>query len=119
MARMDRAIEIYEKLKTRPSRCGYGPCLATLSAGTPHVPPPRDSKNYPLYESSVGAKYLLKAGIPPTNIVEEKISLDTLGNVIITFLFVSRLTSNHIYVLHQNRHIFYALYIQTQPSGLN
>ena len=49
--------------------------------GHPHVPPPRDAKDFPLYEATIGARYLLKAGIPAGNIFEEKLSLDTLGNV--------------------------------------
>lgn len=80
-ARLDRAIELYESSKMHPSSCGYGHCLVTLSAGTPHVPPPRNPKDFPLYEASIGAQYLLAAGIPPSNIFEEKVSLDTLGNV--------------------------------------
>lgn len=80
-ARLDRAIELYESSKLMPSSCGYGHCMVTLSAGTPHVPPPRNTDGFPLYEASMGADYLLRAGIPPQNIYEEKLSLDTLGNV--------------------------------------
>jgi uncharacterized SAM-binding protein YcdF (DUF218 family) len=85
VARMDKAIELYNLSKTKASSCGFGPCMVTLSAGTPHVPPPHDSKGFPLYESTVGAKYLIKAGIPTQNIFEEKLSLDTLGNVRIVY----------------------------------
>jgi hypothetical protein len=81
VARMEKAIELYEMSKTIPSPCGFGPCLVTLSAGTPHVPPPRDNKEFPLYEATIGAQYLLERGIPARNIFEEKLSLDTLGNV--------------------------------------
>lgn len=80
-ARLDKAIELFHLSQFKTSYCGIGPCLVTLSAGTPHVPPPRDAKGFPLYEASMGAKYLLRAGIPAKNIFEEKLSLDTLGNV--------------------------------------
>ena len=78
---MDKSIELYEHSKSRPSSCGMGPCLITLSAGTTHAPPPRDAHGFPTYESSVGVQYLLQAGVPASNILEEKLSLDTLGNV--------------------------------------
>lgn len=84
MSRMDKAIQLFELTKDKPSSCGLGPCLITLSAGTPHVAPPRDDQGFPLFDASVGAQYLIKRGIPVGNILEEKTSLDTLGNVSIT-----------------------------------
>lgn len=80
VARMDAAVDMFMKLKHRKTDCGFGPCMITLSAGTPHIPPPRDANGFPLYESSVGAKYLLAKNVPFENIYEEKVSLDTVGN---------------------------------------
>ena len=74
-------MELYNSYKTLPSDCGMGPCIITLSAGTPHVPPPKDARDFPLYEASEGARYLLASGVSPENVLEEKLSLDTLGNV--------------------------------------
>jgi len=51
-----------------------------LSAATPHLPPPIDSKGFPVRECEAGARYLLARGVPPERVRMEAISLDTVGN---------------------------------------
>jgi len=67
--RLDRALELQR-----------GEYLVTLSAGTPHRPPPLDENNFPIFESAAGARYLIEAGIPPSQVLMETSSLDTIGN---------------------------------------
>lgn len=73
LKRVEKAVELYW---ADPSSV-----IVTLSAGTTHKPNPRDQFSFPLYESSAALKYLVSKGIPTENILEEKLSLDTIGNV--------------------------------------
>ena len=77
MLRLQKAIEIYQhnKLLSIPS------VIITLSAGTTHKPNPLDKDLYPLYESSVAMRYMIQHGVSPDVLFEEKMSLDTIGNV--------------------------------------
>ncbi|CAD7924523.1 unnamed protein product [Amoebophrya sp. A25] len=53
----------------------------TLSLGTPHKPIPVTSEGNSLSEAGAAAKYLIeKHNIPPSMILEEGASLDTIGN---------------------------------------
>ena len=54
--------------------------IVTLSAGTPHRPPPHDERGFPIFESVAGARYLLDAGFPPERVLIEAHSWDTIGN---------------------------------------
>ena len=54
--------------------------IATLSFGTVHKAPPVDFRGFPISESVMAAKYLVDVGFPPERILEENISLDTVGN---------------------------------------
>lgn len=56
------------------------PYLICLSAGTPHKPPPLNSKGFPILESAASADYLLEKGIPGKRLLKEISSLDTIGN---------------------------------------
>lgn len=71
--RLDKALEIYG-----------GEYIITLSAGTVHKPPVLDKKEFPLFESSVAASYLVKKGINPTKVLREWASYDTVGNAFFT-----------------------------------
>jgi uncharacterized SAM-binding protein YcdF (DUF218 family) len=51
-----------------------------LSAGTPHLPPPLDSRRYPIFEAMPAAQYLHKGGVPENLILAETCSYDTIGN---------------------------------------
>lgn len=66
--RLDRAAEL------------DAPYIVTLSAGTPHRPPPLDDRGSPIFESHAGARYLIERGVPSERIVAETTSYDTIGN---------------------------------------
>lgn len=51
-----------------------------LSAGTTHLPPPLDSRGYPIVESIPAAQYLHERGLPRDRVVVEASSYDTIGN---------------------------------------
>lgn len=67
--RLDRAMKLQR-----------GEYLVTLSAGTPHRPPPLDSNRFPIFESAAGARYLIQAGLPSSRVLMETSSWDTIGN---------------------------------------
>lgn len=54
--------------------------ILTLSAGTPHRPPPLDNSGFPIFESVAAARYLIDASVPPERILTETHSYDTIGN---------------------------------------
>jgi hypothetical protein len=54
--------------------------LIPLSAGTPHRPPPLDSRGFPISEARAGAEYLIRHGADPRRIALEESSYDTVGN---------------------------------------
>lgn len=67
--RLERAIELHS-----------GQFIVFLSAGTSHRPLPIDTAGFPMFESTIAAKYLLEAGIPRELILTETCSYDTIGN---------------------------------------
>lgn len=78
-SRFDRVLEIHQNQY-----------IITLSAGTTHKPPPLDSEGFPIFESRVGADYLIKKGVDPRWILCETTSYDTIGNA-----FFSRVIHVH------------------------
>mmetsp|Transcript_26319 Transcript_26319/g.76743 ORF Transcript_26319/g.76743 Transcript_26319/m.76743 type:complete len:325 (-) Transcript_26319:291-1265(-) len=59
----------------------HRPAIITLSGGTPHKPPPRDSQGFPITEAAAGARYLIHdLSVPADHVYEEGFSLDTIGN---------------------------------------
>lgn len=75
--RIDKAVSLFQQFISE----GRDPLIITLSGGTPHKPNPIDSDGFPLWEATVSARALLKAGIPKEKVMEEAFSLDTIGNV--------------------------------------
>jgi hypothetical protein len=67
--RLDKALHVAE-----------GARIITLSAGTPHKPPPLDSAGNPILECVAGAAYLRDRGYPPQLLLMENASYDTIGN---------------------------------------
>jgi hypothetical protein len=67
--RFDRALEIH--------RDQY---IIALSGGTTHKPPPLDTEGFPVFESFVGADYLMRKGVEARLILCETASYDTIGN---------------------------------------
>ncbi len=82
VARITRAVELYNECqKGQKGQKEEKKCIIfTLSAGTPHKPPPLDSNNFPIYEGAAAAKELLNHGVRQGDIFEENLSLDTIGN---------------------------------------
>lgn len=70
--RLDKGAELY--------RAAPRAKIITLSAGTPHKPNPVDKGGFPVYEAAAGAAYLIRKGIPAGDVLEENLSLDTIGN---------------------------------------
>ena len=68
-ARLDRALAI-----------SGNPFLIPASAGTPHRPPPLDSRGFPIFEARAMAQYLLDRGADAHRILMESSSYDTIGN---------------------------------------
>ncbi len=58
------------------------PLIVCLSAGTPHKPNPRDARGFDAKEATASARYLLAGGVPAAHILEEALSLDTIGNAV-------------------------------------
>ena len=54
--------------------------IITLSAGTVYKPPPIDKFGAPVFESIAGARYLIERGVPPSLVLAETCSYDTIGN---------------------------------------
>lgn len=73
LKRVERALELF--------RAEPDAFIIALSAGTTHKPNPTDKNGFPCFESSVALKYLVDLGVPASRIMEEKLSLDTIGNV--------------------------------------
>lgn len=69
MRRLDKALEIV-----------HSEFVITLSAGTTHKPTPLDRKGAPIFESVAAANYLVKHGLPTSQILTETSSYDTIGN---------------------------------------
>lgn len=56
------------------------PIIITLSAGTPHRPNFVDADGFPVLEATSAALYLQQQGVPPSALLQETTSLDTIGN---------------------------------------
>ena len=74
--RFDRALAIHKNQH-----------IIALSAGTTHKPPPIDKDGFPIFESSVGAGYLIEKGVEPRWILCETASYDTIGNAYFSRVF--------------------------------
>jgi uncharacterized SAM-binding protein YcdF (DUF218 family) len=72
--RADKAVEVLQG-------CAPGACrIIALSAGTTHKPAPHDARGFPITEAAATARYLLSLGVSKEAILEENMSLDTIGN---------------------------------------
>ena len=74
LARLERAVHLYE-MSPDPK-----PYVITTAWGTPHKPCPHDASGFERLESQDNAKYLLSHGVDPSRILEESVSLETVGN---------------------------------------
>ncbi|CAK0861070.1 unnamed protein product, partial [Prorocentrum cordatum] len=80
--RLRRAKALYDAARASGGAPAGGPVIVTLSAGTPHKPFPRDERSgYQVLEAEASARYLVRElGVPPEDVLEENLSLDTIGN---------------------------------------
>jgi uncharacterized SAM-binding protein YcdF (DUF218 family) len=78
MARIDKAVELYQ------AAVGPKPKIITTAWGTPHKPCPHDAAGFEVHESADNAKVLIKKGVNPADILEESVSLETVGNAFFT-----------------------------------
>jgi hypothetical protein len=72
--RIDRAVEIFQLSESKKF------IFIPLSGGTPHKPNPLDKDGFPIFEAARASAKLIDMGIPPELILEENLSLDTIGN---------------------------------------
>ena len=78
--RLDRALDLCRESSSGGNGWKSNCIIIPLSYGTTHKPPPQDTLKYPLTECSISSRYLLSKGFPASQIREENISLDTVGN---------------------------------------
>ena len=114
-SRFDRALELHQNQY-----------IIALSAGTTHKPPPLDKDGFPIFESKVGADYLLKKGVEPRWILCETASYDTIGNAYFSRTFhVDPRGFKHLLIITSTSHmprtkaIFQWVYGLKSPFGPN
>ena len=114
-SRFDRALEIHQNQY-----------IIALSAGTSHKPPPLDKDGFPIFESVVGADYLIKKGVEPRWILCETASYDTIGNAFFSRVFhVDPRAFKHLLIITSASHmprtkaIFQWIYSLKSPYGSN
>jgi len=56
------------------------PRIITTARGPPHKPGPLDVAGFERHEAGDNAKYLMQKGVSPSSILEESLSLETIGN---------------------------------------
>jgi uncharacterized SAM-binding protein YcdF (DUF218 family) len=107
LARLERAVAIY-KMSAEPK-----PFVITTAWGTPHKPCPHDAAGFERHEAADNARYLLSRGIPQTRLLEESVSLETIGNAYFTRLLhtdvrgLRRLAVvNNRFHMDRTRHVF-------------
>jgi uncharacterized SAM-binding protein YcdF (DUF218 family) len=112
-ARFDRVLQIHQK-----------ETIIALSAGTVHKPPPLDSEGFPVFESRLGADYLIRKGVDPEFILCETASYDTIGNAFFSRVFhVEPRRFKRLLVINSDSHlprtqaIFRWVYGLTSPGG--
>ena len=74
LSRLERAVHLYE-MSPEPK-----PYIITTAWGTPHKPCPHDAAGFERHEAEDNARYLIRHGVPPASILEESVSLETVGN---------------------------------------
>lgn len=74
LARLERAVHLYE-MSPEPK-----PYVITTAWGTPHKPCPHDRAGFERHEAADNAKYLMDHGVDPARLLEESVSLETVGN---------------------------------------
>lgn len=80
MARLELAAALYTAAR-EPK-----PFVITTAWGTPHKPCPHDVAGFERHEAADNAASLLSLGVSPSHLLEESVSLETVGNAYFTRL---------------------------------
>ena len=108
-ARLDFAISLQK-----------GEYILTLSAGTPHKPPPIDNDGFPIFESVAAANYLQSKGINSQKILIETSSYDTIGNAYFSrMIHVEPRKFKKLLIITSNFHLIRTESIFRWVYGLN
>ena len=98
--RLDKGIEVYN------SNSNTRTIFILTGRETVYKPPVLDPKGFPIIESELMAKYLIKKGISKQNIRIEKFSNDSLGGAIFSKIFlVDPLNIKSIVIISSEFHI--------------
>ena len=73
-ARLEQAAHLY--LESAYPK----PYVITTAWGTPHKPCPHDAAGFERHEAADNARFLIERGVQPAHILEESVSLETVGN---------------------------------------
>lgn len=106
-ARLDKAVQMW---LTSPEPKPY---VITTAWGTPHKPCPLDAAGFQRAESADNARYLLSKGVPAERLLEEGVSLETVGNAYFTRVLHTELRGlrklavvNNAFHMPRTRHVF-------------
>jgi uncharacterized SAM-binding protein YcdF (DUF218 family) len=107
LARLERALAIY-KMSAEPK-----PFVITTAWGTPHKPCPHDAAGFERHEAGDNARYLLQRGVQATHLLEESVSLETVGNAYFARVMHTdvrglrklAIINNHFH-MERTRHVF-------------
>jgi len=96
LARLERAKAL--KSHTR--------CIAFLSGGTVHKPPPLNENGYPIFESRAAAEYLVQQGLDAAQLLTEISSYDTIGNAYFSrLLFAEPIKMQQLLIITSDFHL--------------
>lgn len=97
LARLERALQLY-RMAPDPK-----PYIITTAWGTPHKPCPHDFAGFERHESQDNAKWLIENGVSPPHVLEESVSLETVGNAFFTRVIHTDVRSLRKLVVVNNR----------------
>jgi hypothetical protein len=107
LARLDRAVQMY-RMSPEPK-----PFVITTGLGTPHKPCPTDAQGFHRAEAEDNARYLQQQGVPSDRILEESVSLETVGNAYFTRVLHTEVRGlrklavvNNRFHMPRTRHVF-------------
>eukprot|EP00966_Prymnesium_polylepis_P250536 5793506-Prymnesium_polylepis.1 len=97
LARLERAVQIY-RMAPEPK-----PYVITTAWGTPHKPCPHDAAGFERHEAQDNAHWLMLHGVPPDAVLEESVSLETVGNAFFARVIHTDVRSLRKLVIVNNR----------------
>lgn len=98
--RLIRAAELYNA-SGKPK-----PWVITTAWGTPHKPCPHDVAGFERHESADNAVFLLQRGVPASHLLEESISLETVGNAYFTRILHTEVRGlRHLAIVNNRWHM--------------